>query len=80
MSSTEVLRVDKYDSKIFMAFCTLAHAIFFSLFVLQENTEWNEWQTTALQERNMVENVYRWACGYASFDSKIVGNLTTLFV
>ncbi|KAG5515495.1 hypothetical protein RHGRI_036518 [Rhododendron griersonianum] len=30
---------------------------------LQENTEWNEWQTTVLHERNMVENVYRWACG-----------------
>ncbi|XP_062171214.1 uncharacterized protein LOC133876998 isoform X2 [Alnus glutinosa] len=30
---------------------------------LQENTEWNEWQATVLQERNAVENVYRWACG-----------------
>ncbi|CBI16320.3 unnamed protein product, partial [Vitis vinifera] len=30
---------------------------------LQENSEWNEWQTTVLQERNAVENVYRWACG-----------------
>ncbi|KAG8387668.1 hypothetical protein BUALT_Bualt02G0045300 [Buddleja alternifolia] len=30
---------------------------------LQENSEWNEWQTTVLQERNLVENVYRWACG-----------------
>ncbi|XAR59976.1 hypothetical protein NMG60_11033179 [Bertholletia excelsa] len=30
---------------------------------LQENSEWNDWQTTVLQERNMVENVYRWACG-----------------
>ncbi|XP_071690355.1 uncharacterized protein [Rutidosis leptorrhynchoides] len=30
---------------------------------IQENNEWNEWQTTALQDRNMVENVYRWACG-----------------
>ncbi|XP_022874816.1 serine/threonine-protein phosphatase 6 regulatory subunit 3-like [Olea europaea var. sylvestris] len=30
---------------------------------LQENNEWNEWQTTILQERNVVENVYRWACG-----------------
>ncbi|XP_024017094.1 serine/threonine-protein phosphatase 6 regulatory subunit 3 isoform X2 [Morus notabilis] len=29
----------------------------------QENSEWNEWQTTVLQERNAVENVYRWACG-----------------
>ncbi|CAB4282783.1 unnamed protein product [Prunus armeniaca] len=30
---------------------------------LQEHSEWNEWQTTVLQERNAVENVYRWACG-----------------
>ncbi|GMY10332.1 serine/threonine-protein phosphatase 6 regulatory subunit 2-like isoform X1 [Fagus crenata] len=30
---------------------------------LQENNEWNEWQGTVLQERNAVENVYRWACG-----------------
>uniref|UniRef100_A0A2N9HWS7 Uncharacterized protein n=1 Tax=Fagus sylvatica TaxID=28930 RepID=A0A2N9HWS7_FAGSY len=30
---------------------------------LQENNEWNEWQGTILQERNAVENVYRWACG-----------------
>lgn len=31
---------------------------------LQENTEWNEWQATTLHDRNVVENVYRWACGY----------------
>ncbi|KAL4583815.1 hypothetical protein LXL04_008399 [Taraxacum kok-saghyz] len=30
---------------------------------IQESAEWNEWQATALQDRNMVENVYRWACG-----------------
>ncbi|KAJ9178115.1 hypothetical protein P3X46_010026 [Hevea brasiliensis] len=30
---------------------------------LQENSEWNEWQASILQERNAVENVYRWACG-----------------
>ncbi|XP_028122048.1 uncharacterized protein LOC114319241 [Camellia sinensis] len=29
----------------------------------EENSEWNDWQTTVLQERNIVENVYRWACG-----------------
>ncbi|KAL0436905.1 UNVERIFIED_CONTAM: Ubiquitin-like protein 5 [Sesamum radiatum] len=32
----------------------------------QENNEWSAWQTTVLQERNMVENVYRWACGRPS--------------
>ncbi|KFK43112.1 hypothetical protein AALP_AA1G081700, partial [Arabis alpina] len=30
---------------------------------LQENSEWNEWQGSILQERNTVENVYRWGCG-----------------
>ncbi|KAK8562293.1 hypothetical protein V6N12_010377 [Hibiscus sabdariffa] len=30
---------------------------------LQENSEWNEWQANVLQERNVVENVHRWACG-----------------
>ncbi|CAN6890760.1 unnamed protein product [Brassica oleracea] len=30
---------------------------------LQENNEWNEWQGSVLQERNTVENVYRWGCG-----------------
>ncbi|XP_020994095.2 uncharacterized protein LOC107479311 isoform X2 [Arachis duranensis] len=30
---------------------------------LQENNEWNEWQAKVLQERNVVENVHRWACG-----------------
>ncbi|CAN7060868.1 hypothetical protein IGI04_016243 [Brassica rapa subsp. trilocularis] len=30
---------------------------------LEENSEWKEWQSSVLQERNTVENVYRWACG-----------------
>ncbi|CAH8386581.1 unnamed protein product [Eruca vesicaria subsp. sativa] len=30
---------------------------------LQENSEWNEWQGSVLQERNTVENVHRWGCG-----------------
>ncbi|CAK9165186.1 unnamed protein product [Ilex paraguariensis] len=30
---------------------------------LQENSEWNDWLATVLQERNMVENVNRWTCG-----------------
>ncbi|XP_010253686.1 PREDICTED: serine/threonine-protein phosphatase 6 regulatory subunit 3 isoform X2 [Nelumbo nucifera] len=30
---------------------------------LQENGEWLDWQSTVLQERNNVENIYRWACG-----------------
>ncbi|KAJ9555612.1 hypothetical protein OSB04_010226 [Centaurea solstitialis] len=30
---------------------------------IQESSEWSEWQTTVLQERNLLENVYRWACG-----------------
>ncbi|CAI9782183.1 unnamed protein product [Fraxinus pennsylvanica] len=31
--------------------------------ILQENGEWVEWQTNILLERNMVENVFQWACG-----------------
>ncbi|KAL3629554.1 hypothetical protein CASFOL_026776 [Castilleja foliolosa] len=31
--------------------------------LLQENNVWREWQSTVLQERNIVENVNRWACG-----------------
>ncbi|XP_038881899.1 serine/threonine-protein phosphatase 6 regulatory subunit 2 isoform X1 [Benincasa hispida] len=30
---------------------------------LQENTEWNDWQTNVLLKRNALENVYQWACG-----------------
>ncbi|GAB4859225.1 hypothetical protein Ancab_010685 [Ancistrocladus abbreviatus] len=30
---------------------------------LEENGEWSEWLATVLQERNVVENIYRWACG-----------------
>nr|GMD22630.1 serine/threonine-protein phosphatase 6 regulatory subunit 3-like isoform X3 [Ipomoea batatas] len=29
-----------------------------------ENTEWSEWHATILQDRNSIENVYQWACGY----------------
>ncbi|CAO2812974.1 unnamed protein product [Amaranthus hypochondriacus] len=30
---------------------------------IKENSEWSDWRATVLQERNAVENVYRWACG-----------------
>uniref|UniRef100_A0A803N8K9 SIT4 phosphatase-associated family protein n=1 Tax=Chenopodium quinoa TaxID=63459 RepID=A0A803N8K9_CHEQI len=30
---------------------------------IQETGEWNEWHASVLQERNVLENVYRWACG-----------------
>ncbi|KAH0777965.1 hypothetical protein KY290_009376 [Solanum tuberosum] len=30
---------------------------------LEKNMEFSDWHTTALQERNTLENVYRWACG-----------------
>ncbi|KAJ0704540.1 putative SIT4 phosphatase-associated protein family [Helianthus annuus] len=33
---------------------------------IKENSEWNEWHTTVLQERNIIENVHRWACGRPS--------------
>ncbi|CAJ1955949.1 unnamed protein product [Sphenostylis stenocarpa] len=41
----------------------LAHSRSLVLTCLQENSEWNEWQASVLQERNVVENVHRWACG-----------------
>ncbi|KAL2593674.1 hypothetical protein AAZV13_12G143100 [Glycine max] len=41
----------------------LAHNRNLILTCLQENSEWNEWQASVLQERNVVENVHRWACG-----------------
>lgn len=38
--------------------------IHFGSFILpQDNIEWMDWQTDILNERNTVENVYRWACG-----------------
>ncbi|KAM3399106.1 serine/threonine-protein phosphatase 6 regulatory subunit 3 isoform X1 [Capsicum galapagoense] len=30
---------------------------------LEKNMEFSDWHTTILQERNTLENVYRWACG-----------------
>lgn len=30
---------------------------------LQANSKWAEWQSVVLPRRNMVENVYQWACG-----------------
>ncbi|KAL2474943.1 SIT4 phosphatase-associated family protein [Abeliophyllum distichum] len=31
--------------------------------IVQENGEWVEWQTNMLLKRNVVENVFQWACG-----------------
>ncbi|CAL1402829.1 unnamed protein product [Linum trigynum] len=31
--------------------------------LLQENTQWIDWQTSVLTKRNVVENVYQWGCG-----------------
>ncbi|KAJ4826747.1 hypothetical protein Tsubulata_016840 [Turnera subulata] len=30
---------------------------------LQGSSDWKEWQVSVLQERNAIENVYRWVCG-----------------
>ncbi|KAG8652139.1 serine/threonine-protein phosphatase 6 regulatory subunit 2 isoform X2 [Manihot esculenta] len=30
---------------------------------LQENGEWTDWHANVLTKRNVVENVYQWACG-----------------
>ncbi|KAE9600599.1 hypothetical protein Lal_00045470 [Lupinus albus] len=41
----------------------LAHNRSNILKYLEENSQWNEWQAIVLQERNVVQNVHRWACG-----------------
>nr|KYP68537.1 Serine/threonine-protein phosphatase 6 regulatory subunit 2 [Cajanus cajan] len=50
-------------TRIFNKLVHLAHNQTHILACLQENTDWNEWQATVLQQRNVVENVHRWACG-----------------
>ncbi|CAL0321938.1 unnamed protein product [Lupinus luteus] len=41
----------------------LAHNRSDILKYLEGNGQWNEWQSIVLQERNVVQNVHRWACG-----------------
>lgn len=41
--------------------------IFRVAIIMQENSEWIDWQTNALSKRNALENVYQWACGYVIF-------------
>lgn len=48
-----------------MTLCTFSSASANGFSLLQKNMEWSDWHTTVLQERNTLENVYRWACGYA---------------
>ncbi|KAJ0248279.1 SIT4 phosphatase-associated family protein [Hirschfeldia incana] len=31
--------------------------------LLEEHSEWGEWEANTLHDRNAVENVYRWVCG-----------------
>ncbi|KAL9296724.1 hypothetical protein ACSQ67_022620 [Phaseolus vulgaris] len=50
-------------TRIFNKLVHLAHNQSHIMTCLQENSEWNEWQATVLQQRNVVENVHRWACG-----------------
>ncbi|CAJ1979295.1 unnamed protein product [Sphenostylis stenocarpa] len=50
-------------TRIFNKLVHLAHNQSHIKTCLQENSEWNEWQATVLQQRNVVENVHRWACG-----------------
>lgn len=58
-----VLLVLSLNNDIAVLTCFSAHC------VLQKNMEWSDWHTTVLQERNTIENVYRWACGYGSLFS-----------
>ncbi|KAK7404738.1 hypothetical protein VNO78_05694 [Psophocarpus tetragonolobus] len=50
-------------TRIFSKLVHLSHNQSHILACLQENSEWKEWQGTVLQQRNVVENVHRWACG-----------------
>ncbi|XP_016575336.1 serine/threonine-protein phosphatase 6 regulatory subunit 3 isoform X2 [Capsicum annuum] len=47
--SNKLVQLGKNDN------CIQAH--------MEKNMEWSGWQTTVLQERNTIENVYQWACG-----------------
>lgn len=40
--------------------------------IRNESNEWNDWQATALQETNSVENVYKWDCEYVSSKSFVL--------
>jgi serine/threonine-protein phosphatase 6 regulatory subunit 3 len=31
---------------------------------LQANPNWGRWEMSVLQQRNLVEDVYQWTCGY----------------
>ncbi|KAH0903293.1 hypothetical protein HID58_042796, partial [Brassica napus] len=48
---------------------------------LEEHNEWGEWEANTLHDRNAVENVYRWVCGYAidSIVSPLDNNHFTCF-
>ncbi|KAG7010632.1 Serine/threonine-protein phosphatase 6 regulatory subunit 3 [Cucurbita argyrosperma subsp. argyrosperma] len=50
-------------SRFIFSVITFSGLVDLTVTSLQENTEWNEWQATTLHDRNLVENVYRWACG-----------------
>lgn len=39
----------------------------FFFYGFQDDSEWMNWQNV-LSERNAVENVYKWACGYVLFN------------
>jgi hypothetical protein len=48
---------------------------------LQANPKWNDWVSSKLQPRNVVENVLQWSCGYDLFKllCRFVGSSIFMF-
>jgi hypothetical protein len=38
---------------------------------LQANPRWTEWQTSVLENRNRLENVFQWTCGWVSIENLV---------
>lgn len=58
-----------YEFDVDILYAKNEHEKFFWVFFygFQDDSEWMNWQNV-LSERNAVENVYKWACGYVLFN------------
>lgn len=41
---------------------------------LQGNPKWSEWVSKVLQQRNTIENVFQWSCGYVAWAGMVGGS------
>ena len=55
-----------YDLQVVADLCSVG---------LQGNPKWSEWVSKVLQQRNTIENVFQWSCGYVSWIRVIGGCL-----